>query len=179
MSEALLAASGPIARPFRKMSVLLSQCPTFQSLMGVGTAAAALELIDSPFWDAEDHDTSSDAFQTIPVPGATVTRTDGQSCDIRNSGHSIGELSIEFRAKPSGDYTLKSNQLMEFMNSVGAILQEIFQRERKPNPDGGTHLQIHEPIQEAITPQFTRQDVEADENGKPFLVAMYSIQYEE
>jgi len=184
MPEARIPATSSITLPFQKLAKLLSQCATFRTLLGAADADAAYDLTDLIIWDAADDDTSDDGeFQTLRVPGATVTQVDAlnMAMDIRSGGTvgiSQGELLLEIRAAPDPVYTRRDNQLIAFGNSLGEILKEAFALSETLDGDGGNHLRMVEPISAVILPQFTDPDEEPDRDGNAYVVAAFNVPFQ-
>jgi hypothetical protein len=178
MPAANVAATGPISLPYYKMAQLLSQCPTFQTAMSVGSEAAALALIDYPEWDTDNSDApAAPAFNGPAVPGCIVTKFGGVGRDfeIRRGGISQGDLQIQFRMPlVSGHATNVKDQLIAFMNTIGAILDEMWARS-VIQVDDAQNIEIEEPVTELEPPQQTDPDEECDINGNAYLIAAYNV----
>jgi len=175
-----VTATGATGKAFAKMASLLSACPTFQSAMGGLTEAAALNLIDYPYWRNDNSDTPADqAFDTQPVPGCTIARVDDLDMRwaiYRNSMFQ-GDLMVEFRMDIDPAHAGNSkDRLIDFMNKVDAILDEAFDRANVTDVSNVHAIELNEPINELVTPQETNPDLESDPDGKPFLIAAYIIE---
>ena len=178
MPAATVAATGPISLPYFKLAQLLSQCPTFQSAMSVGSSAAALALIDYPEWDSANSDaTTGQQFSGPAVPGCIVTKFGGVGRDfeLRRGGISQGDLQVEFRLPLSDSYADNSkDQLIAFGNTIGAIMDELWARSAI-QVDDAQNIEIEEPVTELEPPQQTDPDEECDNAGNPYLIAAYNI----
>jgi hypothetical protein len=178
MPAATIVATGPIALPYEKFADLLSQCPTFQTLLGVGSAALALAATDYPEWSSADSGNPADPeFLGPPVPGCLVTKFGGfgRDFEIRRGGISQGDLQVEFRAAIDTDYddNLK-DQLLQFSNTIGAIIEEAWARS-EILVGLSQNIAIEEPVTEIEPPQTTDPDLEHDPDGDPFLIASYNF----
>ena len=180
MPVSSVVATGAIALPFEKMASLLSTCPTFQTLMGVGTDAAAFNLIDYPYWRNDNTDTpAGQDFDTQPVPGCTVARVDDldMTWSIYPNDMFAGDLLVEFRAAIDVAHAGNSkDRLISFMNSIGAIIKEAYARANITGVDGVHALELNKPTREGVTPQETNADSESTPDGAPFLIAAYMFE---
>lgn len=174
MPETPVAPSGPVTLPFQNLARLISQSTTFQSLMSAADADAALELINWPFWDAEDDTQDNPETLNNPVPGCTVTQLEGMMHDIYEDGTAAVELLMEIRATPRDDLTLRVNQWKHFGNQVGAILVEM--RSYQGQQIGQYQMpDLIGPIHTIMPPSFTNQDYDADADSEAYLVAAYEV----
>jgi hypothetical protein len=175
-----VAATGAIAAPFEKMARLLSTCPTFQTAMGAGSSDAAFDLIDYPYWRQNNSDTpAGQDFETQPVPGCTIARVDDLNMmwSIYKNDLFAGDLLVEFRVAVSGSHGGNSkDRLVEFMNTIGAIIKEAYARSNVTDGDNVHALEVNEPVREIVTPQETNADEESTPGGAPFLIAAYMFE---
>lgn len=178
MPAATVAATGPISLAYYKMAQLLSQCPTFQTAMSVGSEALALALIDYPEWDTDNSDAPSGSeFNGPAVPGCIVTKFGGVGRDfeLRRGGISQGDLQIQFRMPLQSAYSANvKDQLISFGNTIGAIFDELWARSAI-QVDSSQNIEIEEPVTELEPPQQTDPDEECDINGNAYLIASYNI----
>jgi len=178
MPAATVTATGPISLPYFKMAQLLSQCPTFQTAMSVGSEALALALIDYPEWDTDNSDSpASPQFDGPAVPGCIVTKFGGVGRDfeLRRGGISEGDIQVEFRMPLQSGYgTSSKDQLISFGNTIGVILDELWSRSAI-QVDDAQNIEVLEPVTELNPPQQTNPDEECDSTGKAYLIASYNI----
>ena len=180
MPVSSVVATGSIAEPFEKMARLLASCPTFQTAMGAGSSDDAFDLIDYPYWRQDNSDTpTGQDFATQPVPGCTISRVDdlGMFWSIFKNKLFQGNLYVEFRVPISGDHAGNSkDRLIEFMNDLGAIINEALARANVTDGDNVHAIEIEEPVQEVVTPQETTAGAETTPDGSPFLIAGFMFE---
>lgn len=132
-----LAASGILAKPFELLANLVASSATFQSLTGTASEAAALAKVHFPFADDE----ATSGTEHAPAPRAIIEPGD----DYETNQVGIGDwaargtliLSLELRLPTTESattiYTDAKNELLWFLNKVGAILAEM-QANKYTNP---------------------------------------------
>lgn len=124
-------ATGPLSKPFALMAELIAGSPTFRTLVGAGSEAAALAYIDYPYRDVE-----ADGYQ---IPGAYLFDDDAfEQFKIRKDGSQAGQLGLVISAAVSVDHaTDRKNDLKEWRNLLGAILEEMLAKSGTGAAGGG------------------------------------------
>ena len=177
-----LPGTGTLGLPMMRLAKMLSHCSTAQTMLAVGTADDAYDLIYWPAFFLEDDATALAAeYQTEPIPSFTVSQLDdpGWEQEISRGDAVVGVLYAELRMKPSatGESTMR-DQVRHFTNRCGAILDELWALSATVDPDGGQFLQITDTIKTLASPQFTFQDDEADQSGLAYLAAAFAVMYQ-
>ena len=172
-----ITASGKLARPMYRLAWLLAQTARFQTLMGVGTAAAALDLIDFDEWSALNTGVSN-----FSVPGAIVSDFDELEHVVDpHSGHQHGELflsifdSVNATHVDSNGEGNRKDQIVEWRNTLSDIIDQMFTLQDTPDGGGSQNMLISGPIEKAGTPQLTHPDDPRDSAGSVFLTASFLI----
>lgn len=126
-----VTATGPLSTPFALMSELIAGSATFRTLVGAASEAAALAYIDYPYRDVE-----ADGYL---IPGAYLFDDDSfEQFKIRKDGSQAGQLGLVICAAVSEDYaTDRKNDLKEWRNTLGAILEEMLAKSGTVAAGGG------------------------------------------
>lgn len=125
-------ATGPLSKPFALMAELLAGSATFRTLVGAGSdETAALEFIDYPYRDVE-----ADGYL---IPGAYLFDDDAfEQFKIRKDGSQAGRLGLVISADVSVDHASdRKNDLKEWRNLLGAILEEMLAKSGTVAAGGG------------------------------------------
>ena len=177
-----LAGTGTLGLPMMKLAKMLSECSTAQTMLGVGTAALAYDLIYWPAFFLEDDAAAQAAeYNTRPIPSFIVSQLDepGWEQEIRRGVDVTGMLYAELAMKPSatGESTMR-DQARHFGNLCGDIMNELWDISATVDPDGGNYLHIIDTMKTLASPQFTFADDESDQSGKTYLAFAFAVMYQ-
>jgi hypothetical protein len=136
-----VTATGPLSLPFASLAGLLAECATFRTWTGTANKAAALAKIDYP-----DRNVDANGW---PLPGAIITDDDALEQFSERVGTAGGQLLVGFSGNVSGTYYTdrdtydRTNDLADWRNTLGAILNEMLAKSRTMNEEataGHIHL---------------------------------------
>lgn len=176
-----IPVTGALGLPMQRLAKMLSNCSTAQTILNVGTASAAYDLIKWPAWFLEDDATAQAAsVQTAPVPMGIVSQLDepGWEQEIQPNHAADGVLYFELRMDPSDTgHSAMVDQLRHFISLLGAVIEELWALSAVPDPDGGQYLELMESIKTLASPQFTLDDIASDQEGESYLAAAFAVMY--
>lgn len=127
--------TGPLSKPFEQAALILSACPTLQSVCGVASASLARALIYYPYYDLGKNDNA------WPIPGVIINDDDMNQQYMNRNRDQGGSLLVTFCFPVNETYIAESgniepeNQILDFRNKLGAILTEMLGLANTPNPD--------------------------------------------
>lgn len=116
-----VTATGPISIPLSRLKTLLSKSTNFQTLVGVGTSAAALAFIDMVRKAAPDVATGHGLVSHAPAGRWRAER--GQQGTSAAFDVTSGQLRLTIRKAIT--QTDAQDAELEFTNSLGAILTDL------------------------------------------------------
>lgn len=118
---------GSLSLPFYKLAELVSYCPTFIAEVEAEDQAEALTFIEYPYRDIEK--------DGLLLPGAIITDDDQAQQSKNRQQVESGGLFLSFYFLPNPDYADDpKNDLIDFRNKLGAILDEMLERAKNPIP---------------------------------------------
>ncbi|QDT26801.1 hypothetical protein Enr10x_21110 [Gimesia panareensis] len=127
--------TGPLSLPFEQAALILAACNTFQSVCGVASASLAREKIYYPYYDLGEKDNA------WPIPGIIINDDDMNQQFMNRNLDQGGSLLVTFCFPVNENYVSENgeiepeNQILDFRNKLGAILNEMLALANTPNPD--------------------------------------------
>lgn len=124
--------TGPLSLPFAQTAILLADCLTLRTACGVTSVSEMQEKIHFPYYDQ-----GLDG-KNWPIPGVIINDDDwGEQFMSRNRDQG-GSLLVTFCFEPNAEYIGDpKNQILDFRNQLGAILNEVLEKANTPNPGSG------------------------------------------
>ena len=127
--------TGPLSIPFEQAAILLAACPTFWSVCGVASAAAAREKIYYPYYD------QGEDGKQWPIPGIIINDDDMNQQFMNRNRDQGGQFLVTFCFPVNEDYEGEpENQILDFRNKLGATLTEMLSLANTPNDDSALSL---------------------------------------
>jgi hypothetical protein len=126
--------TGPLSLPYVLLAQLIAASTNYQTWCGnPGNASAAFNTVVWPYIDLRTTQAS--------VPFALITSSDQlhQSME-RGTFAQEGELFLQFFQLPNPSLTYPGDLLLDFLNNLGAILEDMLNAARNPNGSGGFYF---------------------------------------
>jgi len=125
--------TGPLARPFEGLSLLLAASSSFQDAVRASDATEALQKIHYPY--------AIDEIIGTPDarPFAIITDDDSCSWNVDKNGIQRGSLLLTFEFLVESETV---DNFVAFLNTVGAILEEMRALANTPTGGGGFYWNL-------------------------------------
>ena len=128
-----VTATGILALPMANLAALLASSASFRTLVGAGSAAAALAFIYYP--EADD---TSDTVQTRPRAIVSLPQEFASKKTAVSSWHRTGALWLSVELAPASQYLgVIQDEAISVLNTLGAI-----QAEMEANAGNDTYLNV-------------------------------------
>jgi hypothetical protein len=124
-----VAATGPISLPLARLKTLLSESTNFQTLAGVGSAAAALAFIDLVRKASPDVTTGHALIGQVPGGGGGLRFArikQGSSASDPVEGR------VRLTLRKAVTQSDAADAEFEFTNSLGAIVEDLIDNSGRP-----------------------------------------------
>lgn len=169
-----VSPTGPLGLPFPRLAELLAASATYQTAVGAANAAEALETIQYPYVDLEN--------DGLALPSACITDEDGNAQEMNRLTEQSGTLGIEFWFPLPVGLTDKRDIVIDFRNTLGAILEEMLANAKNPNGSGGFYFgMVSWSKHDRGTPRIVQPvELESDPGSatpEPFLYAAFLIEW--
>jgi hypothetical protein len=143
MAQEVVTPQYILSLPLQGLAALLAASTRFQTEVDAVDADAAMDSIHFPYSD--DRDDDNDGVMNAPRPRAIMNP--GPGFKFSNKGaqswNATGNLYLCFEFLPDPEHTKRDDQLLDFMNKAGQIIEQMAEFSARNLLDGSaTYLNM-------------------------------------